>query len=239
MRAREIELRLPSSGLKILLTLIGMPAEEDAPILRTKPLITWSLSAFTAAVSLCALFLDRSLIDVLALVPSGGGGSFGLQYLTYFLVHGSLFHLVTNLYFLVVFGDNVEELLGPVRYILVLVIATAVSGLAHVLLEPQSEIPLVGASGGISAIVVYYGLALPKVRLSIFFLLFWVRIAAIWALIVWLAVQISGVFDQMNGMSDISFAGHLGGAAVGLIAWLILRPSSAQSAEAGLPRPRY
>lgn len=239
VREREFELRLPSSGLKLLLTLIGMPAEEDAPEVRTKPWITWSLALLAGFLSLSALTFAPLCFDWLALWPSTGGGALGLQYLSYFFLHGSIYHLLTNLYFLIVFGDNVEELLGSARYLLLLTVATAISGLAHVLIEPQSEIPLVGASGGISAIVVYYGLALPRVRLSIFVLLFWIRIPALWALLAWLAVQVTGIFDQLDGRSDISFAGHLAGAAVGFLAWLLMRPTSASGAEVGLKRPRY
>jgi membrane associated rhomboid family serine protease len=238
-RGRELELRLPSSGTKILLTLLGMPAEEDAPRALALPWVTWTLAALTVSISLAALLVDQRLFDALALVPASGGGPLGLHLLSYFLLHGSLLHLVTNLYFLVVFGDNVEDLLKPARYLALLVFATAISALAHAGLEPRSEVPLVGASGGISAIVVYYGLALPRVKLSVFVLLFWVRISALWALLGWIGLQLTGVFDQIEGTTDVSFAGHLGGALVGLVAWLLWRPGAANRAEATLPRPRY
>ncbi|MBL8899268.1 MAG: rhomboid family intramembrane serine protease [Planctomycetes bacterium] len=237
--SRELELRLPSNGLKVLLTLFGMPAEEDAPRALALPWVTWSLAAITTAISIAALFFEPRLFDALALVPAEGGGPLGLHYLSCFLLHGSLPHLLGNLYFLIVFGDNVEDLLKPARYLVLLTAATAVAAFAHVLVDPRSELPLVGASGGISAIVVYYGLSLPKVKLSIFVLLFWVRISAFWALLVWFGLQLTGVLAQMEGVSDTSFAGHLGGAAVGLLAWFVLRPSSAQSVEGKLRRPRY
>ena len=95
----------------------------------------------------------------------------------------------------------------------------------HIVTDPQSEIPCVGASGGISGVIVYYALQFPKARLGLLirylFVFKWLYFPAYFGLIFWVALQGFGAYLQIQGLSNESALAHLGGAGVGVIAWFI------------------
>ena len=82
--------------------------------------------------------------------------------MTSFFIHGSLLHLVGNVYFLMVFGDNVENDIGRWRYAALLLAATLAGGFLHIALDVRPLIPCVGASGGIAGVLTYYALRFPR-----------------------------------------------------------------------------
>jgi membrane associated rhomboid family serine protease len=112
---------------------------------------------------------------------------------------------------------------------LALILAAAFAGdVLHVTLDPHSDVPAVGASGGISGVIVFYALQFPHAKLGVMFRYFyylfrWVTMSAFAALILWLALQIFGAFAQVGGFSRVSSLAHLGGAAVGFGLWLLYR----------------
>jgi len=162
----------------------------------------------------------------LILVPSLADRMGGVTLLTSFFLHGGLFHLLSNLYFLIVFGAQVEDYLGRRRYLLLLLSATLAGSLSHVALDPHSNIPIVGASGGIAGIVVFYGLQFPRVRLlilTVWLLFFPLRLRAGIFLLLWFLLQVLGAWQQIHGFSNTSFLAHLGGTAVGLLFWGVWR----------------
>lgn len=132
-----------------------------------------------------------------------------------------------GVYFLFVFGDNVEDALGKGRYLAVLLLAALVGDLGHIAFDPRAEIPLIGASGGISALVLFYALKYPRARLGILFWIFfyvrWLRIPAYAYVGFWVVLQLLGAYQQVAGVTNISALAHLGGAAVGVAAWLLTR----------------
>lgn len=151
--------------------------------------------------------------------------------LSAFFLHGGILHLVGNMYFLWVFGDNVEDYLGKLRYTLLLVAATFMGAVAHWAMNPEKLIPCVGASGGISGVIVFYALQFPRARIAIappiispIVALFWlIRLKVGWALLIWIGMQGLLLFLQASGLSNISAAAHLGGALVGAIFWKLWR----------------
>jgi membrane associated rhomboid family serine protease len=97
------------------------------------------------------------------------------------------------------------------------------------MVEPRSLVPCIGASGGISAVLVFYALQFPRAKLG--FLLFiawqfrWIYIPAWGALLLWLLMQMLGVFLQLRGFSNVAATAHLGGSAIGFVLWLWWRKS--------------
>ncbi len=93
--------------------------------------------------------------------------------------------------------------------------------------EPRSEIPCVGASGGISGIIVYYALQFPNARLGIvlryWYIFRWFYSPAYFALVCWLGLQALTAYLHFSGATNVSALAHLGGATAGLIAWLLWR----------------
>jgi membrane associated rhomboid family serine protease len=151
----------------------------------------------------------------------------GLTLITSFFLHSGWPHLVVNMYFLVVFGDNVEDRLGAGGFILLLLAGHGVGMLAHACFEPNPHIPCVGASAGISAVLAFYAVAFPRVRLGFIFwfrwVVRWVSMPAILALVIYSGLQILGAWLQISGIGSVSYLGHLGGLLVGLVAVLLYK----------------
>lgn len=224
--------RTPASPVARWLGYFGVPVEEGVAPVAVIPFVTWQLAV------LCVMFgiLSRQsgiLLDGMGFHPDDPWLHHGAGALTTFFVHSGWLHLIGNMYFLLVFGDNVEELLGPLRYLLLVAFATVVASLCHAAITSRPERVLVGASGGISALIVFYALAFPHARLR-FFLLSRYSIrhgdrqvpAASWFsmpvkvwLTLWMIVQGVGVLEQLEGRTNISAAAHIGGASVGFLAW--------------------
>ena len=154
----------------------------------------------------------------------------GATLATSFFLHAGLWHLIGNVYFLLIFGDNVEDDLGRWGCAAMLAISAFVGDLWHILGDPQSTIPCIGASGGISGIITYYALRFPRARLGFLFRYFfyfrWVHVPAYAALLFWFLLQFLYVFEQHLGIGNVAALAHLGGAAVGAVAWLLWRSDS-------------
>lgn len=134
-------------------------------------------------------------------------------------------HLLSNAYFLLLFGDDVEDYLGRGRYLLVLLLATVAGGVLHTLGHPNSSIPVIGASAGISGILVFYGLQYPRAQLGFlilyFFIFRWIRLRAWTYVFFGIVLQSIGAVQQLAGLTQVSFLGHLGGATIGFLFWLL------------------
>ena len=212
--------------------LLGLPYEIDAAPLRRRP---WATIGLTVAVMLLGLFALQHpvpAIEQFAFQPSAPWRGHGMTILTYFFLHAGLMHLCGNAYFLAVFGDDVEEALGRSAFLLLVACGTVAGALLHAEFDPRSEIPLVGASAGISAVLVYYALRFPRARigwaLRIYFVpVWWLRFPAAVALALWLGSQALLAWRQAEGLTNISAYGHLGGAAAGLLFWIVQRTMNA------------
>lgn len=217
----------PEDAWKWIPGLLGMPVECGVEPVRAVPWVTWGLAALLATVFAFTSADLAAVAERFGLIPADPWRLGGLTLLTSFFLHAGLMHLLGNGYFLLVFGDNVEDFLGRWRYVLLLGAATLGGALGHILLNPQSTVPCIGASGGLSGVIVFYALRFPHARLGILFrywLFFrWFYMAAWVAMILWLALQLLMTFLQAQGASDVSAAAHLGGAAVGVAAWFVFR----------------
>lgn len=134
-------------------------------------------------------------------------------------LHGGWLHLVGNMVFLWVFGNNIEDHLGIFRYVLFYVLAGVVGTLAHVLLQTDSTVPLIGASGAVAGVMGAYLVWFPWARVRTLFLLVvvpvWPRVPAAVLLAFWFVTQF---FTDPD--AGIAWAAHVGGFAFGvLMAW--------------------
>ncbi len=221
---RAAEENAPNEWWQWIPCVLGMPYEKNAAAVKTLPLATWSVAAIVAVVSLAAFSDLPSAIEQFGLIPAQFGRCGGLTLLTSFFIHGGLLHLVGNLYFLLIFGDNVEDWLGKGRFLLLLLLATLAGDVAHTLLDPNSTVPCIGASGGISGIIAFYALKFPRVRLGLLLRIYvrfiWINLPAYVFFLIWMAMQFFGSLSQRAGLSNVSSVAHLGGAAVGVAYWL-------------------
>lgn len=226
--AEEEDLLLgPADKWKWIPALFGMPVETKVPALRTWPWVTWGLAVGLAVVFAWTQADLKDVVDEFGLKPAEVWRYRGLTLVTSLLLHGGLWHLLANGYFLLVFGDNVEDYLGRWRYVLLLGAAALAGEAAHVFGDPRATLPCIGASGAISGVITFYALRFPEARLGIllrYWLVFgWLYMPAYVALILWFLLQFLMVFMQFSGVSDVSALAHLGGAAVGVLAWLAWR----------------
>ena len=154
--------------------------------------------------------------------------------LTSMFVHGGLFHLAGNMLYLWIFGDNVEDSLGRVRYLLFYLLSGVGAAAAQILSDPHSKIPMVGASGAISGVLGAYLLLYPHARVvTLVFFGWFVRVIEIRALIVlgfWIVVQlVSGLLTWGAQVGGVAWFAHVGGFVAGLVMVLPLRRREAQS----------
>ncbi|MCZ4091657.1 rhomboid family intramembrane serine protease [Sinorhizobium psoraleae] len=164
-----------------------------------------------------ALIFDYATLDPsLVIVPDQ------FTFVTYSFLHGDFMHLAMNMLFLWVFGDNVEDALGHFRFLVVYLLCAAAGALAHGLLDPASEAPLIGASGAISGVVAAYFLLHPKVRVWVLVLF---RIPLPLPAAIPLAFWIGQQFFMLvvDSGSGVSWSAHVGGIVAGLLLVVILR----------------
>jgi len=205
--------------LKYLICLLGLPVEVDPPPLHTPPWCTWTLIGLVTAVSIGALPWLPEAVSAWGFVPAEMWRHGGLTLITPFFLHAGLVHLLGNMYFLLVFGDNVEDLLGRSRYLALLLTATVAGSLLYAAAIPLSRTPCIGASGGIAGVMVYYGLLFPKGRLKVG-LQFRIFEVNVWvALVLWVIIQLIGMIGQTG--TQVAYAAHAGGALAGLIFWSV------------------
>ncbi|MBK8456658.1 MAG: rhomboid family intramembrane serine protease [Phyllobacteriaceae bacterium] len=143
-------------------------------------------------------------------------------YLSYAFLHGNLLHLGGNMLFLWVFGDNVEDAMGHVKYLLFYLACAAAGAFVHGMIAPQSDVPLIGASGAVAGIIAAYLLLHPKVRIWVLALgRIPLRLPAIYPLLFWVGLQI---FMLLADLEDgVSYAAHVGGLIAGGLLVLVLR----------------
>jgi Uncharacterized membrane protein (homolog of Drosophila rhomboid) len=143
--------------------------------------------------------------------------------LTSTFMHGGLLHLGGNIWFLWIFGDNIEEKFGKIKYLGIYLMWGIAAGLIHILGDPASAIPAVGASGAISGVLGAYLMIFPRAKIQTFMMLgfFWrmMHIQARWFLPFWLVFQnllpfFVGGFGIAGG--GVAYLAHIGGFAVGL-----------------------
>ena len=145
-----------------------------------------------------------------------------LTIFTSMFMHGGLFHLVWNMLFFWIFGNNIEERLGHVRFIVFYIFCGFVAAFSHALISPGSNVPMIGASGAVAGMLGAYILLFPMARIrTIVFLGFYVTVIKIPALIVigfWAIIQVvSGLVSQGNAaQGGIAFFAHVGGFVAGL-----------------------
>ncbi len=189
--------------------------------LASKPWATWITVAVVLAVTLYGFrhdpFVDRWALESDDLLRANGW-----TLLTYFFLHGSWMHVLGNLYYLIFFGDSVEDELGTKGFALALLAGTIGAAFVHAIFSPRGYSLLVGASGGISTLGMIYMLRFPRARLSFFILAGWIYVPAYLLCGIWVLMQINMAYQQVAGLTQVSALAHLGGALVGVAVYTIL-----------------
>jgi membrane associated rhomboid family serine protease len=150
---------------------------------------------------------------------------FGLFFpplITSIFLHGSWFHVLSNMLYLWIFGDNIEDRLGHARFVAFYLLAGIVANLAHFLIDPHSPIPLVGASGAVAGVLGAYFITFPRARItSLVFILFFItvrEIPAVFFLLFWFIIQVFNGINSLGGIGgNVAWWAHIGGFLTGMV----------------------
>jgi membrane associated rhomboid family serine protease len=206
---------------------------KDTARARHVPVVTWLIIAANVAVflletSLSPVQLDR-LIRLYGVTPrrflqDWETGQF-LTLFTSLFLHGGWFHLISNMWALYLFGDNVEDRMGHGRFLLFYGLCGALAALTQVFASPASRLPMVGASGAIAGVLGAYFVLFPRARVitfvPLYFLPYLVEIPALFYLAFWFVSQLFNGLFALAVASEIAggvaWWAHVGGFASGVI----------------------
>lgn len=197
---------------------------------RQFPFVNWLLILANAAVFWYELQLGegalQNFIFTWGLIPAELLSNLQKEWLTIFtamFLHGGWFHIISNMWVLYIFGDNIEDRVGSTRYLLFYLLSGIAAAALQVFILPGSSVPMIGASGAIAGVLGAYLVSFPGSRIAslvpIFFIFTIVEIPAIIFLVFWFVTQLySGLFAMQGGSSSgIAWWAHIGGFIFGLI----------------------
>jgi len=152
----------------------------------------------------------------------------GLTFITSIFLHSGWMHFLGNMWFLWIFGDNIEDHFGHIRYLFFYLACGIGAELAHFILHPLSNIPCIGASGAIAGVLGAYAVRFPMARILTllpFFWLFFAEIPAFYFLGIWFVFQLLpgiGTIGALKG-AGVAYWAHVGGFLIGMVSVLFLR----------------
>ena len=233
-----------------------IPLHDANPTRRT-PVVTLAIIAVCALVygyqvllmsqggeAALSAFITRWGVVPNELVEAVGSGSFlsseMLTLITSQFLHGSLVHIGGNLLFLWIFGNNIEDRFGRLRFLLFYLVGGIVAGLTQVAIDPESTIPTIGASGAIAATLGAYLVLFPRARVTtaIFLVFFYqlIEVPAVFVLGFWFVLQL---FDGLGSLGatgaqatgGVAFFAHIGGFVFGAAIALLVRAMGGGGAQ--------
>jgi membrane associated rhomboid family serine protease len=212
-----------------------LPLYDDNPS-RSAPLVTWALIAlcvvaFLWQISLppdleeeavialgfipATLFAGAKIDPEIALVPPW------LALITSAFLHGGWMHLLGNMLYLWIFGNNVEDAMGGLRFLVFYLLCAVAAAMAQALGDHASTVPMIGASGAIAGVLGAYLLLFPRANvrvLIVFFVIFrFVNVPAVLVLGIWFALQLWSGLAAPAGHGGVAFWAHVGGFLAGLV----------------------
>ncbi len=139
------------------------------------------------------------------------------NFLSSMFMHGDIMHIFGNMLFLWIFGDNIENLLGHIRYAAFYIVCGIAAALAQIVMDTDSIIPMLGASGAISGVLGGYLLLFPTRRVRALLFSIYTTVPAYVALGIWIAYQIITGYLTPAGTGGVAYAAHIGGFIAGLV----------------------
>jgi membrane associated rhomboid family serine protease len=212
------------------------PIRDDVPT-EHKPVLTVGLIAVNAAVFLFSQtlgargfqfftiqygYIPYELIASVELTPELSASTWFTPFSSMFM-HGGWMHILGNMLFLWIYGNNVEDFMGRVRFLLFYLAAGLFAIAAYTLFDPHSQIPLVGASGAIAGVMGSYMVLYPRAKVTVlivFFFIQFVQLPAKVVLGIWFVFQLFMSLTGSTSGGGVAWMAHVGGFAFG---WLVTR----------------
>jgi membrane associated rhomboid family serine protease len=225
-----------------------IPLRDDQPRFST-PYVTYFIIALNALVFFFELSVEmqgpramNSLVYQFGVVPRhfqlalAGSGRYdlagqSLTILTSMFLHGGWLHIIFNMWFLWIFGDNIEDHLGHFFYLVFYLVSGFAASVAHILLNINSNVPSVGASGAIAGVMGAYLVLYPKARvltlvpLIVFFTFWWLPawiFLGYWFLLQFLSGTATSIAETSSSAGGVAFWAHVGGFVAGIVLIKIL-----------------
>jgi membrane associated rhomboid family serine protease len=212
-----------------------IPLRDDNPS-RTVPFVTLTVLAACVLAYLWQLSLGAAggqravyalgvipavLFDLVDLPPDLAVLPPPLTVLSSMFLHGSFLHLLGNMVYLWIFGDNVEDAMGHGRFVVFYVLCGIAAALAQAVPNPESQVPMIGASGAISGVLGAYVLLYPHARVLVLvplgFVMQAMRLPAGWVLGLWFALQLLSSLMADPNSAGVAFGAHVGGFVAGML----------------------
>ncbi len=215
------------------------PLYDNNPFaFKSPPYVSWGLIAANVAIFLYTLSVDDSgsnsktaVVLALAFTPADVGHHTGIlpyfvpwefTLVSYAFLHASWLHIIGNMAFLWVFGDDVEEALGHLRFFLFYLLCAAAGAFAFWASTPDSNVPLIGASGAIAGVVGAYLLLHPCRKIWVLaFMRIPVKLAAEWVIGFWIVLQFINIFAGAD--KEVAWWTHIGGLMAGALLVVFMR----------------
>lgn len=219
-----------------------VPIGDDNSRRRRHPVIVWLLVAINSFVWFLELLHGEQFLAAYAAIPlelSTGTDLVSTKYISIhgdlipipqapgphpiyltlissMFMHGSWMHIIGNMMYLLIFGDQIEDRLGHLRFLAFYLISGILSGLAQVIVQPHSVLPCVGASGAIAAVLGAYLVLYPRNSIRVLLFQSVVLMPAFFVLGLWGIMQVMGHFGNPSPQGGVAYMAHVGGFVVGL-----------------------
>ncbi|NPV73078.1 MAG: rhomboid family intramembrane serine protease [Pelotomaculum sp.] len=207
-----------------------MPLRDDIPS-RSYPIVNVLLIVVNLAVFVYEVSLGRYVdyfiyshgVIPAQLVDAGLTADQMARLTTAMFLHGGWFHVLSNMLYLWIFGDNVEDRMGHFKYLVFYLLTGYIATIAHVLYAPMSKSPLIGASGAIAGVLGAYLILFPGARvLTLIFVFIFIQVVPIPAVIflgIWFILQVLNGTAGLSGQvaQGVAFWAHIGGFVAGML----------------------
>jgi membrane associated rhomboid family serine protease len=226
-----------------------MPLYDDNPFKATvRPVVTWSLvvaNILIFAFELVAAPANTQLaVNAFGMTPSLLSGELALPQtplpsvtlFSYMFLHADIVHLIGNLLFLWVYGDDVERALGRFRFLVFYLTCGIVGGLFFFLSDIRGQVPLIGASGAIAGVVIAYVMLRPCAKITVLAFGIPMRISAYWVIGAFIALQFINLGSASK--SEVAYWCHIGGMLAGGLLFPFMRQPGVELFECIEPAPR-
>lgn len=226
-----------------------IPVRDTIPCYRT-PIVTWTFIAVNIVVFLFMAAMPeqmgRNFVNLYGLVGArythpdwaaqmGFPPDAYFSFASHMFLHSGWMHIIMNMWFLYIFGDNIEDRMGKARFIAFYLLCGLIAAFGQVYFNPDTRIPVIGASGAVAGIMGAYFMLYPYARivlwLPLFFLPIFFELPAIAFLGFWVIMQMQKATTAAEGVADVAWWGHLGGFIAGALLYRFFIPKEAIAEE--------
>ena len=201
---------------------------RDSARSRHFPVMNWIIIAVNVLVFIFELGLSggelERFVNSFALVPSrleGQPVTYAVTIFSSMFMHAGWFHIISNMWILFIFGDNVEDRMGPVPYLVFYLLGGVAAALLQTYIGPGSSVPVLGASGAIAGVLGAYMFLFPAARVTtlvpILFLITVIEVPALIFIGFWFVTQLFSGLASIGAVEGVAWWAHIGGFLVGLI----------------------